>query len=164
MRPVGLLPGALAILVMALTYLMAQGAAPDAALHERTLDALRSIHLNHAALDRDVLRGRAGLLRNYDPLVMHVDRLRASVTILQEASHGIGGAEAQDIRHQVDLLAATVAEEESAVDAFKSSNALLQNSLSYFSHTIEEFARDAASEPDALGDSSTRRRIRARPT
>ena len=56
-------------LVLLLTYFLVQGATPDAGLHERTLGALRQLILDEAAMQRDVLRARAGLLRNYDPLV-----------------------------------------------------------------------------------------------
>ncbi len=66
MRTLGV---ALLALLLALTYLVVQGATPDAAQHERTLDALRALDLNNAALQRDVLRSRTGLLRTYDLLV-----------------------------------------------------------------------------------------------
>ena len=58
-----------AALALALTFVALQGAAPDAARHERTLEALRTLTLSDAALQRDVLRARAGLLRSYDPIV-----------------------------------------------------------------------------------------------
>jgi hypothetical protein len=63
-------------LLLLLTYLLVEGTGPDAARHERTLDALRASILNDAALQRDVLRARAGLQRNYDPLVQSVANLR----------------------------------------------------------------------------------------
>ena len=75
MRPLNALVPFVAGLLIALTYLLVQGTAPDAERHERTLDALRTVILYNAALQRDVLRARAGLLRSYDPLVASIDSL-----------------------------------------------------------------------------------------
>jgi signal transduction histidine kinase len=123
-----------ACLLLVLTYLLVRGAAPDAELHQRTLDALRAITFRDAALQRDVLKARAGLLRNYDPLVETVEGLREGVISLQIAAQAVGDttAAAGDLDRHRERLAAAVAEEEKLVEAFKSRNALLQNSLSYF--------------------------------
>ncbi|TJV32909.1 MAG: hypothetical protein E5Y16_20520, partial [Mesorhizobium sp.] len=65
MKSLPILAPVVACLLIVLTFLLMQGAAPDAARHERTLDALRTVILYNAALQRDVLRARAGLLRSY---------------------------------------------------------------------------------------------------
>ena len=147
MKALGLMPAAIAALLLALTYLVVQGGAPEAALHERTLGAFRAIHLDHAALDRDLLRARAGLLRNYDPLVAHFEGLSRAVATLRQAGAAITEEAGAPIRAQIEQVAAAVAVEEERVEAFKSRNALLRNSLSYFSHTTRELAQFSADTP-----------------
>src|SRR3954447_10712932 len=93
-------------LLLFLTYLLIQGASPDAVRHERTLDALRAAILNEAALQRDVLRARAGLERNYDPLVRSVDNLRRAARDLQTAGQEATGAKRAEIDRLIDGVAA----------------------------------------------------------
>jgi len=128
-----LLP-AIVLLLVALTYLAVRGAVPDTGRHERILDALRSLTLNEAALHRDVLRARDGLLRDYDPLVRSVDGLRLAALALQELGGDTGVGGSPDLALPVRSLRTAVDAQETLVERFKSSNALLQNSLSYFSH------------------------------
>jgi signal transduction histidine kinase/ActR/RegA family two-component response regulator len=126
-----------ASLLLALTYLLQRGAVPDAALHQRTLEALHEVVLNEAALQRDVLSARAGLLGNYDPLVRATAGLRAATAELHAAAAIADGAAAAEIVRCHEELAAAVAAQEDLIEAFKSDNALLQNSLSYFAHAID---------------------------
>jgi DAHL domain len=85
MRAWRLLVPVLAASMLGLTYLLVQATTPDATLHERTPSALRSLALSTAALQRDVLRARAGLLRSYDPLVHSTKSLRAAAADLSSA-------------------------------------------------------------------------------
>ncbi|MGO1077102.1 two-component system VirA-like sensor kinase [Inquilinus sp. CA228] len=135
MRTLG---AALLALLLALTYLLVHGATPDSAQHERTLDALRSIDLNNAALQRDVLRSRTGLLRTYDPLVQSVAALRQAAASLKTAGDIADGDARTAIDQDAAQLIAGVDDQEGLVDDFKSSNALLQNSLSFFNHTARQ--------------------------
>jgi signal transduction histidine kinase/ActR/RegA family two-component response regulator len=129
-------------LLLALTYLLVPFATPDVARHERTSDALRALTLHEAALQRDVLKARAGLLRNYDPLVHTVENLRHAVDTLRSDRAEIG-------RH-VERVAAEVADQEALVEAFKSHNALLQNSLMFFGHVIQQFNTAGDRRQDAV--------------
>jgi signal transduction histidine kinase/ActR/RegA family two-component response regulator len=150
MRALRLLAPVLSGLLLLLTYFLVQGATPDAALHERTLDALQQLILNDAALQRDVLRGRTGMLRNYDPLVRSVENMRAAAARLQTADHVASGPMRQEIQRRIEAAGAAVRDQESLVDAFKSGNALLQNSLNYLGHVLartgsaDGIARDPA--------------------
>jgi signal transduction histidine kinase/ActR/RegA family two-component response regulator len=148
MKPLNVLLPLLAGLLVALTYLVVQGAAPDGTQHERTLAALRAVILDNAALQRDVLRARGGMLHNYDPLVRSITSLRQAtdrLPIAREATTGEGRA---DINRRVAEVAAAVSEQEALVEAFKSKNALLQNSLTYFNYTSGRVAT-AADGPHA---------------
>lgn len=133
-------------LLLALTYLAVRGATPDAESHERTIDALRTLTLNEAALHRDVLRARDGLLRNYDPLVASAEGLRAAAESLGGAGDRGGAEGGAELERLVDDLGAAVDRQEEMVEAFKSSNALLQNSRSYFVHVGHQMSRTAAGD------------------
>lgn len=136
MKPFKILLLLVAVLVAALTYLLVGGAAPDSARHERTLNALRTVTLHSAALQRDVLRVREGLLRSYDPLVSSIANLRKATADLTIASKVASGEERAAIDRKIEELALAVRDQEALVEVFKSDNALLQNSLSYFNYTI----------------------------
>jgi signal transduction histidine kinase/CheY-like chemotaxis protein len=121
-------------LLLVLTYFLVQGAAPDPVRHERTLDALRIVILHSAALQRDVLRARAGLLRSYDPFVRSIENLRAATGRLAAAREVADGEARATIDRKIADVAAAVGDQEALIEAFKSDNALLQNSLTYFNH------------------------------
>ena len=128
-------------LLVVLTYFLMQGTSINVPHHERA-DALQAVILHDAALQRDVLRGRAGLLPNYDALVESMGNLRAAVADLppaDEVATGVAtgvetGATESDMRGKTAEIGRAVAEQEALVESFKSENALLQNSLSYFNH------------------------------
>ncbi len=126
--------------LIVLTYLLLQGTIPDAARHERTLDALRTVILYNAALQRDVLRARTGLLRNYDPLVRSVENLRQATAGLPSAREVATDEARADIDRRVETVTAAVQNQEALVEKFKSDNALLQNSLTYFYYASGQMA------------------------
>ncbi|TIL32853.1 two-component system VirA-like sensor kinase [Mesorhizobium sp.] len=134
MKSLPILAPVVVCLLIVLTYLLLQGAAPDAARHERTLDALRTVILYNAALQRDVLRARAGLLRSYDPLVRSIENLNEATQTLPAARDVASGEARADIDRRIAEVIAAVRDEETLVEAFKSDNALLQNSLNYFNY------------------------------
>jgi signal transduction histidine kinase/CheY-like chemotaxis protein len=132
----------IAALLIVLTWLLVQGTAPDAARHERTLDAVRTVILENAALQRDVLRARSGLLRSYDPLVDSIRSLDEAAAVLPAAGDiASGGARAEIDRRVADMTAA-LRDDAALVESFKSDNALLQNSLSYFNHMSSTLAAE----------------------
>jgi signal transduction histidine kinase/ActR/RegA family two-component response regulator len=141
-------------LLLLLAYLLIQGASPEAARHERAY-ALRELALNEAALQRDVLQARAGLLRNYDPLVQSVMNLRRAVDDLRAADRQASTEVRAEIDRHTERLAEAVSNQEALVESFKSSNALLQNSLSFFMHASRQFrpadGRDREAVTAAMG-------------
>ena len=70
-RAMRLWPGAVGVLLLLLllTWLSLRGTDTNAPAYAATLQALDDFALGEASLHRDVLRARAGLLRDYDPLV-----------------------------------------------------------------------------------------------
>lgn len=116
---------------LVLTWFLIQGTAPDAPHRERT-EALQALLFHNAALQRDVLQARAGLLRNYDPLVRSMQSLLTASADLQSSGEVASGDVQRDIDRRSRELAAAIREQEALVEAFKSDNALLGNSLAYF--------------------------------
>jgi signal transduction histidine kinase len=123
-----LVPGALGVLLLLglLTWLLVRGLDTNAPAYAATLRAFDDFALAETALHRDVLQARVGLLRNYDTLVKAVEAMEDVVRRLRSYAQTQG----LDVG-PADRLAATVAEQEQLTERFKSSNALLQNSLSY---------------------------------
>ena len=85
-----------------------------------------------------MLRSRTGLLRTYDPLVQSVAALRQAAASLKTAGDIADGDARTAIDQDAAQLIAGVDDQEGLVDDFKSSNALLQNSLSFFNHTARQ--------------------------
>jgi signal transduction histidine kinase len=124
-----LMPAAAAVplMLVLLTWLSFRASNTDAERFDRALGALDRFALVESALQRDVLSARAGMLRNYDPLVREVNVLNELISRLREAA----AADAEEAA-AIDRLAASVTRQEQLTEQFKSSNALLQNSLAYF--------------------------------
>ena len=115
------------LLLALLTWLLLRGIDTNAPAYAATLQAFDDFALAEASLHRDVLQARAGLLRDYDTPRQgrRGDRRTRSTRLRSHAqTEGLDAGPA-------DRLAATVAQQEELTERFKSSNALLQNSLSY---------------------------------
>jgi DAHL domain len=84
-------------LLLVLTYLLVQATSPDPGRSERTLQALHALVLNDAALHRDVLRARAGLLPSYDPLVAAIGGMHDAIDTLRIAASNEPGAASRGI-------------------------------------------------------------------
>src|SRR5215831_17288812 len=145
-----LLSGALGVLVLLalLTWLLLRGIDTNAPAYALTLRAFDDFALAEASLHRDVLQARAGLLRNYDALVSDLGAMQDAVSRLRSHAQ----TEGLDVG-PVDRLAATISRQEELTERFKSSNALLQNSLSYVGllSTSPAFGAEGAQLAPATG-------------
>lgn len=128
-------------LVVVLTYFLVQGTTIDTPRRERA-DAIQALLLYNAALQRDVLLARAGLLQNYDPLVASTGNLVAAAAALPGTIEVTSGDERADFERKIGDIVRAVGEQETLVEAFKSDNALLQNSLFYFNHLSGRLTSD----------------------
>ena len=132
-----------------LTYLLIQSATPDPVLHERMLNGLHALEIKDVELNRDLLRARMGLLPNYDSLVQAVDGLHSTLQTMRTEGEVYGGA-ITEISQDIENLAVAVTHKETLVEIFKSDNALLQNSLMYFTHASHELSKLAVNGQQAL--------------
>jgi signal transduction histidine kinase len=125
------------LIVAAIAFaFMAIGRGQDKETHQAILTELRGLDLNNASLQRDVLRARAGLLENYDPLVDSVVALHKNVATLHSMFSMPETVKADNIDRQLDDVQESIDTDEIAVETFKTQNALLQNSLNIFSHAL----------------------------
>jgi len=114
---------------------------PGQAVHEAIITTLRAIDVNHASLQRDVLRARSGLLLSYDPLVNSVVMVRKLTTDLDRL---LSKPEFSDGNHFAPLLndlRKRTEQDEELVELFKTKNALLQNSIGMFGQALNNLYR-----------------------
>jgi signal transduction histidine kinase len=137
---------ALLILLLALSWLAFRAVDPEAERFDRALRALDRFTMMEISLHRDVLGARAGLLRNYDPLVREVNALREALGRLRANASGDAEEAAA-----IDRFAAAAARQEELTEQFKSDNALLQNSLAHFRLFSARFSASDENSPLAPG-------------
>ena len=118
---------AVSVLLVLLTWLSFRAVDTDAERYDRALKALDRFTMLEIALHRDVLSARAGMLRNYDPLVQEVNDLREVLGRLHDNS-----SEDAEAAAAIERFETAAALQEELTEQFKSDNALLQNSLAYF--------------------------------
>jgi class 3 adenylate cyclase len=90
-----------------------------------------------------VLQVRYGLLNNYDPLVKGFTIQRNLYQTLKQPPHFITAKGQQTILQRLQAHEEELAQKEQWVEAFKSSNAILKNSLSYFPIAITELVEQS---------------------
>jgi signal transduction histidine kinase len=115
------------VLLIALTWLSFRGLNLDAQRFDRALQSLDHFGLVERAVQRDILRARVGLLRNYDPLVRETDELRDALNDLCDAT-----LETPRQKAATDRLVSLIGKQEDYTEQLKSKIALLRNSLTYF--------------------------------
>jgi len=148
-------------LVIVLTYFLVQGTGADRP-RERA-GAIQAVILHDAALQRAVLLARAGLLPNYDPLVRSMEDLLAAAEALPATAEIATGEARTDIERKIGAAVQAIREQERLVETFKSENALLRNSLSYFNHLSGMLASGAEgdeAEVEAETDALTNAMLR----
>ena len=115
------------LLLLLLTWLLLSGLNLNAARFDRELTALDNFSRLERALNREVLTARAGLSRNYDALARMTDAYDDSLNRLREAA----GSDSE-LDAAIEVLAAAADRQQKLIELFKSRNALLRNSFSYF--------------------------------
>lgn len=119
-------------LLLWLTYLWMQSMSPDLERRTRLQEALRTLELQDAELMRDVLLARSGLLPNYDALTRtNHDLAQWSLYLRTELGPDSSDA-AKALGALADALTAAFRDKLARVEYFKSDNALLRNSVTYF--------------------------------
>ena len=147
-KPLSIVAG----LLLLLTYLFIQSRSPDIARRARMQEALQSLQLHDTELTRDVLLARAGLLPNYDSLPRIGQRLSRIADALRAESTTVSGAAAKEMGKHAEALTAALQQKLTLVEYFKSDNALLQNSLRYFTHTGQNIGKLVKAEQSVAAE------------
>ncbi|MCZ6678143.1 MAG: ATP-binding protein [Candidatus Poribacteria bacterium] len=131
--------------VLLLTFLFVKTRAIDFEVHNQFIGDVRRLKALDATLNQDVLKSRYGQLTHYDPLVTALAELKRLQNHLQDIPPFIDKAGQIDIQRRLDDHAALLMQKEGLLERFKSRNAVLNNSLSYFPIIATELAAQAAS-------------------
>jgi signal transduction histidine kinase len=115
------------LLLLLLTWLLLSGLNLNSTRFDGELTALDNFSRLERALNREVLTARAGLSRNYDALARMTNAYHDSLNRLREAA----GSDSE-LDAAIEVLAAAADRQEKLIEQFKSKNALLRNSFSYF--------------------------------
>lgn len=115
------------MLLALLTWLALSGTNADTDRARLAISELDRFTATESALHRDVLLARSGMLRNYDALVLEINTLYGIVDRL-------GSLDPRNAAYSAELarLRDMVHRQETLTEYFKSRNAVLRNSLSYF--------------------------------
>ena len=124
-----------AALFALLTVLLIRSRSPDLVLRERMHEALQNYRLFDAELTRDVLKARAGLLPNYDPLARDRRNLKDTVRDLKSEGEAGSSRARELLAPYVENVIQAQDRKLAWVERFKSRNALLQNSLRFVTST-----------------------------
>jgi hypothetical protein len=136
-------------MLLVVSLVLVRFVSPDRTVHERILDTIQTLTLAGPALQRDALEARVGMLPNYDPLVGDTASLRDAVVELRRVGDAtIGG--------HLNKLAEAIDEQETLLEAFKSDNALLRNSLRYLAFSIGAAAYETGTRQPAVASELSR--------
>jgi signal transduction histidine kinase/ActR/RegA family two-component response regulator len=130
------------VLITLLTWLSLRAFDSGAERFDRALGELERFDSTESDLHGNILSARAGLLRNYDPLVRDTNALDALVQRIRASMAGDRTTEAA-----IDRLNASVRRQEALTEQFKSNNALLQNSLAYFAWFSAQMSAPGHDDP-----------------
>lgn len=135
MRTTGLSVLSVVGLLGFLTYLLLESRSHDLTVRGRMQEGVQTLQVHDAELTRDVLLARAGLLPNYDALARTSAALFQDSDALRLETETIADTAARALIDQrVAALATALREKSTAVEDFKSDNAVLRNSLFYLTH------------------------------
>jgi len=115
------------ILLLLLTWLTWHSTSSTAHNVQLSLNVLDQVAAAESALHRDLLGVRTGLLNNYDPIAAEAKTIRDAVPRLRARVPSDPKIEAE-----IDHFTQIVELQEQETERFKSRNALLRNSLTYF--------------------------------
>ena len=131
-----------------LTFLFVQQRPVDPRQHHRFMNDLNRMKQLDTEINRDLLESRFELLGSYDPFVQKLDEMRGVETDLQRIPPFVPGDERKQIQQLLKHESELQSQKVRLVETFKSENAILKNSLSYFPTLIAEASRTVAADKD----------------
>jgi len=138
--------GGLAALLL-LGWLYQQSAQVNPSLHVRTVTHFEQLRQQDAQLNQYVLQSRYNLLRNYDPVVSSQQRIHELLNTLQQDKPDYFSPGETPIQQEFTRYRKLFETKFAVVEAFKSHNAVLRNSLRYFPLAVQHLIDLPGSDP-----------------
>ena len=138
--------GGLAALLL-LGWLYQQSAQVNPSLHVRTVTHFEQLRQQDAQLNQYVLQSRYNLLRNYDPVVSSQQRIHELLNTLQQDKPDDFSPGETPIQQEFTRYRKLFETKFAVVEAFKSHNAVLRNSLRYFPLAVQHLIDLPGSDP-----------------
>jgi signal transduction histidine kinase/DNA-binding response OmpR family regulator len=131
-----------------LTFLFIRQMPVDPRQHDRFMSDLQRMKQLDAEINRDLLSSRYELLSSYDPFVQKLEEMRKLGAGLRLIPSFIRGLKRERIERYLKQESEVLSEKGRLVEAFKSKNAILKNSLRYFPVLVAEASRTATQAKD----------------
>jgi len=113
----------------------------DQRRHNALLSYLGELQSDEARLGESVLELNFSLSNNYDSVNAIIDRMRKILRVLQEGKADKNLSKDAEFQQQLHLLEQRLSLQSDVLEQFKSSNAVLKNSLIYLPHARDELER-----------------------
>ena len=110
--------------------------------HNALLAQLSHLQSSESRLGEAVLQLNFNLANNYDEVTALIAQMRATVNELRDGDAGTHLRGVEDFQQQLQLLTQRLATKQELLEQFKSSNAVLKNSLLYLPLARDELLRE----------------------
>lgn len=136
------------VILFSVLFIKAQ--AIDFTQHNRYVVSLRRINELDARINQNILQTRYGLLSYYDPIVNELKELEYLQKRLKQTPSFINQQGQMEIHQLLQAHVEVLKQKEQLIEDFKSKNAILRNSLSYFpiavANTVEKASAKSRNE------------------
>jgi two-component system NtrC family sensor kinase len=147
LRPISLSIVAPALIGL-LVFLYARTQSVDVAFHNEVSNQLRTLKQLDAEWNLDVLRSKTESNKNYDPVTRS---LSAIASIQEQLDASAAQLNPKKLKPVVDDLKAAIAEKNDHIDAFKTQNSVLKNSLRFLPTATGQLQELIAATPGQVG-------------
>ena len=136
--------------VILFSFLFVNAQAIDFTQHNRYAVTLRRINELDARINQNVLQSRYGLLTYYDPIVNELKELQELQIRVETPPSFINQQGQMEIHQLLQSHVEILQQKEQLIEAFKSKNAIIRNSLSYLpivvANTVEKASRKTTND------------------
>jgi len=136
------------VILFSVLFIKAQ--AIDFTQHNRYVVSLRRINELDARINQNILQTRYGLLTYYDPIVNELKELEDLQKRLKQTPSFINQQGQMEIHQLLQAHVEVLQQKEQLIEDFKSKNAIIRNSLSYFpiavANTVEKASAKSRNE------------------
>jgi len=146
------------VILFSVLFIKAQ--AIDFTQHNRYVVSLRRINELDARINQNILQTRYGLLTYYDPIVNELKELEDLQKRLKQTPSFINQPGQMEIHQLLQAHVEVLQQKEQFIEDFKSKNAIIRNSLSYFpiavANTVEKASAKSRNDEVAILNSLLR--------